>query len=40
MMVGFLVLLYLFAVMSLSFSALVILVVAFGEATCKSIGKK
>ena|GEM_PF-6129584 len=31
--IGFLVLLYLFAVMSFSFSALVILVVAFGETT-------
>jgi uncharacterized membrane protein YbhN (UPF0104 family) len=40
MMVAFLVLFYLFFVISLSFSALVILVVAFGEATCKSIGKK
>jgi len=37
MMIGFLVLLYLFAVMSFSFSALVLLVVAFGEATkCKN----
>jgi hypothetical protein len=40
MMVAVLILFYLFFVMSLSFSALVILVVAFGEATCKSIGKK
>jgi len=36
MIIGFLVLLYLFAVMSFSFSALVLLVVAFGDATCKN----
>ena len=35
MMVAFLVLLYLFFVMSLSFSALVILVVAFGDANAR-----
>jgi len=35
-MIGFLILLYLFAVMSFSFSALVLLVVAFGDAICKN----
>jgi hypothetical protein len=36
MMIGFLILLYLFFVMSVSFSALVLLVVAFGDAICKN----